>query len=99
MTHRRLLDPDPPGKGGGTTPPSPPPADPPKPPTSADTGAGGKTAREVELEKRVATLEDSNKTLGDQLKGVLTSLEAKDKNPKPGNLMDEVNEVLGFGLA
>ena len=100
-----LHDPDPTGTAGGTGDPEPKkkepkPAD---PPTSADTGAGGKSAREVALEKKLSVLEDDQNTLKGQLKAatdwIAKEVEGKKNPASKESLADEVNSLLGWGLA
>ncbi len=100
-----LRDPDPPAAGaGGTGDPAPTPAPGKKPdatpPTAAEQAAQGKTAKEVALEKKVATLEDEQNTLKGQLK-TATDWIAEQVKAKPAakasNVLDEVNEFLGWG--
>jgi hypothetical protein len=97
-----LRDPDPPGAAGGGD-PAPDPKSKKKddaPPTAADTGAGGKTAKEIALEKKVATLEDDHNTLKKQLDDatawIKKQVEAAPAPAKSG-VLDEVNEILGWG--
>jgi hypothetical protein len=94
-----LSDPDPPAGGGGD--PDPKKKDKPAdPPTSAELGAGGKTAREIALEKKISTLEDEQHSLKGQLKSALEWIEQQSKAPAPSkeDLLDEVNSVLGWGV-
>ncbi len=101
-----LLDPDPPAAGaGGTGDPAATPAPgkkaDPTPPTAADQAAQGKTPKEVALEKKVATLEDEQNTLKGQLKTatdwIAEQVKAKQPAAKGSNVLDEVNEFLGWG--
>lgn len=95
------------GEGGGGTPPAatnpPAAAAAANPPTSAETGAQGKTAREVALEKKISTLEDEQNTIKGQLKEatdyIKKQVEAKPAagGEKKENLLDEVNTFLGWG--
>jgi hypothetical protein len=72
--------------------------------TSAETGAQGKTAREIALEKKIATLEDDHNTLKGQLKAA-TDWIAEQTKAKAGDgakketVLDEVNSFLGCGLS
>jgi hypothetical protein len=71
------------------------------PPTAADTAAGGKTAREVQLEKRLATLEDDHNSVKGQLKDAMEFITAAKKVPSGRNpkksVVDDINDFLGFG--
>jgi len=96
---RILFEPDPPAAGGGAGDTKPPGE---TPPTSADDASKGKTPREIALEKKISVLEDNNKTLGDQVKELLTAAETKGKpapTTPPQSIGEEVNEFLGWGLA
>jgi len=97
---RILREPDPPGKdnsGGKNSDDQ----------SAADLAAKGKTAREVALEKRISVLEDERSTLDKNFKDLLKQFEeVKPKTPAPapaGNpldqILDQVNEYLGCGLA
>ena len=96
---RILHDPDPPATGGGGA----PPADPPTPPTAADSAAGGKTPREVALEKRISTLEDTNNTLATQFKSFLKDSggtgfwhESYSRNGGMEAIYDDIPMPIGF---
>lgn len=98
-----LRDPDPTGAAGGGD-PAPDPKPKKKddaPPTAADTGAGGKTAKEVALEKKVATLEDDQNTLKKQLDEATAWIKKQVAPPAAaktgGGVLEEVNEILGWG--
>jgi hypothetical protein len=97
MLHSRLYAPDPPEGGGGAA-PDPDPE--PKPKTAADVAAGKKTAREINLEKKVAVLEDEKKTLADQLAELTGVVEKSRKLPsarKQGkSLWDELNAAISL---
>ncbi len=97
-----LLDPDPSGAaGGGAGDQGKEKEKPATPPTAADTGAGGKTAKEIALEKKVSTLEDEQNTIKGQLKAaqdwIAEQVKAKPAPAKGENVLDEVNTFLGWG--
>jgi hypothetical protein len=98
-----LRDPDPTGAAGGGDPapdPKPKKKDDGQPPTAADTGAGGKTAKEVALEKKVATLEDDQHTLKKQLDEATAWIKKQvETTPAPAksDVIEEMNEFLGWG--
>jgi colicin import membrane protein len=67
--------------------------------TSAETGAGGKTAKEIALEKKVATLEDDQNSLRKQLEEATAWIKKQTEAPAKSGVLEEVNEFLGWGTS
>jgi colicin import membrane protein len=69
--------------------------------TSAETGAGGKTAKEIALEKKVATLEDDQNSLRKQLEEATAWIKKQTEAPPAAKsgVLEEVNEFLGWGTS
>jgi hypothetical protein len=104
MLRKLLRSPDDPAGGGDgePTPPAAPPAPAKKPAddgkTAADVAAGGKTAREIHLEKKLSVLEDGQNALKKELEEVNKFVAAAKKAPsarKPGKtILDELDDFI-----
>lgn len=69
--------------------------------TAAETVQGGKTAREIQLEKEISTLQDKNTGLETQITDLTKLVEGARKAPSGKGdgktLLDELNEFMGLG--